>query len=163
MKDTISEDWKRSGFIDADEHYSGDATLFELGCYMYFRLDLWLYQHKPNRRKEISVIFVDRFIELFTQALSIKDIPALFEQRISQYGELARTGADGETYHFHLDQIVLRTRDNQPPESYDFKHEGVVIIDAFEHMGLKIALAGWEIGMIPALLKSIEKYCDSTE
>ena len=149
--------WKN---IDASEHYSGDATLFELGCYMYFRLDLWLYQHKPHRREEFSRAFADRFIELFTQALRSRDIPALFNQRISQYAELARTDADGEKYHFHLDQLILRTKDNKLPESYDFKHDGVVIIDAFEHMGLKLALAAWEKGMIPALLKSVESICN---
>ena len=149
--------------IDASEHYSGDAALFELGCYMYFRLDLWLHQHKPNRREDISTTFANRFTELFTQALSSRDIPALFDQRMSQYAKLARTGADVETYHFHLDQLILRTKDNQLPGSYNFENGPVMITDFFEDMGVKIALAAWEKGIIPALIKTLEKYCDLTE
>jgi len=38
-----------------------------------------------------------------------------------------------------------------------------MITGIFEDMGVKIALAGWEKGMIPALVKSIENYCDLTE
>jgi len=162
LEGIIPPEWKGLGF-DASEHYSGDATLFEVGCYMYFQLNLWLYQHKPHRREEVCTAFADRFIELFTRALNSRDIPALFDQRISQYAELARTGVDEETYHFHLEQLILRTRDNKLPESYDFKHVPVLIIDVFEHMGLKLALAAWEKGMIPALLKSVESVCDLTE
>lgn len=162
LKGIIPPESKRLGF-DASEHYSGDASLFELGCYMYFHLDLWLYQNRPHRRKEVSTIFADGFIKLFTQALKSRDIQALFDQRVSKYEELARTGVDGKTYHFHLEQLILRTRDNKLPESYDFEHAPVVIIDAFEHMGLIIELASWEKGMIPVLLKSVETMCNLTE
>jgi len=162
MRRSTPSELKGLGF-DASEHYSGDAALFELGCYMYFRLDLWMYQHKPHQREGISTTFADKFTELFTQALNSKDIPALFDQRISQYAKLARTGADVEKYHFHLSQLILRTKDNQLPESYDFENEPVMITGFLEDMGVKFALAGWEKGMIPALVKTLEKYCDITE
>ncbi|MBU0529547.1 hypothetical protein KKF86_07315 [bacterium] len=42
----------------ANEQFSGDKTLFEIGCYMYFRLDIWLFQNAPNRREEISTFFM---------------------------------------------------------------------------------------------------------
>jgi len=42
MRRSNPSELKGLGF-DASEHYSGDAALFELGCYMYFRLNLWLY------------------------------------------------------------------------------------------------------------------------
>lgn len=29
--------------IDITKHYSGDSSLFELGCYLYVRIDLWLF------------------------------------------------------------------------------------------------------------------------
>ncbi len=153
------EEGLRKAF-DVSEHYSGDATLFEIGCYMYFRLDLWLYQRKPHRREDISATLTDKFIELFSQTLNSKDIPALFDQRISQYAKLARTGADGEKYHYYVSQLILRTRDNRPPESYNFGNEPVMITDFYEEMGVRIALGGWEVGMIPASVKIVENYCD---
>lgn len=163
MRDNIPSEWKGS-ILDIGEHYCGDSTLFELGCYLYFRLDLWLYQNKPHRRKEISTIFTDGFIELFTLAFKNTDVSSLFNQRISQYAELVRTGADEETYHFYLDQLIVRTRDNRLPKSYHFKHEEpLMVTDGFEHVILKIAITAWEKGMISGMLKSIADYCDSTE
>jgi len=38
-----------------------------------------------------------------------------------------------------------------------------MITDIFEKMGVKIGLGVWEHGMIPALIKTPEKYCDMTE
>ncbi len=162
MRRSTPSELKGLGF-DASEHYSGDAALFELGCYMYFRLDLWLYQHKPHHREDISTTFANEFTKLFTQALNSRDIPVLFNQRISQYAKLAQTGTDAEEYHYHLSQLILSTKDNKPPESYDFENEPVMITGIFEDMGVKIALAAWEKGIIPALIKTLEKYCDLTE
>jgi hypothetical protein len=162
MRQSIPSKLKALG-LDESEHYSGDAALFELGCYMYFRLDLWLCKHKPHHREDVSTTFANGFTELFTRALNSKDIPALFDQRLSQYAKLVRTGADIKEYHYHLSQLILRTRDNQLPTSYDFENAPVMITGCFEHLGVDIALAAWEKGMIPASVKNIEYYCDLVE
>jgi hypothetical protein len=149
--------------LDASEHYSGDAALFELGCYMCFRLDLWLYKHKPHHREHISRTFASGFTKLLTQALNSRDIPALFDQRLSQYAKLLRAGADIKEYHDHLLLLILRTRDNYPPLPYDSKNEPMITLIASEHFGVDIALAAWEENMIPGLVKSIENYCALVE
>jgi hypothetical protein len=162
MRDNIPSELNGT-ILDISEHYSGDATLFELGCYMYFRLDLWLYQKRPHRREEVSTIFTNGFIELFTHVFGTIDVLSLFNQRISGYAELVRAGKDEEACRFNLDQLVVRTRDNRTPEPYDFQHEPLTIISFFEHMALKIVLAAWENDAIPRLLKFIDIYCVSTE
>ena len=149
--------------LDASEHYSGDASLFELGCYMYFRLDLWLCKHKPHHREHISRTFASGFTKLLTQALNSRDIPALFDQRLSQYAKLLRAGADLKEYHDHLFLLILCTRDNYPPVPYDSKNEPMISLSAFEHFGVGIAVAAWEENMIPGLVKSIENYCALVE
>jgi len=165
-KDTaeiVPSEMKELGF-DTSDHYSGDASLFELGCYMYVRLDLWLYKHKPDHREAVSTTFVKEFIKLFSQALNSRDILSLFDQRVTQYGKLARTGADLEEYHRHLSQLILRTRDNQLPQSYDFENiKEPLMLGIIDEFGVKTALIAWEEYMLPASLRNIEKYCDLTE
>jgi hypothetical protein len=150
---------KGSGF----GHYSGDAALFELGCYMYFRLDLWLYKRKPHCRRDVSPTFATEFVKLFSQALTSRDIPSLFDQRVSQYGRLAQAGADLKQYHHHLSQLILRTRDNQLPRAYDFEGREPLMLNAMDDFLVKTALLAWEEHMLPASLDMLTKYCDMTE
>ncbi len=156
QRGTIPSKWRGAGFEES-KHYSGDGALFELGCYMYFRLDLWLYQHKPNRREHISRTFADGFVKLFSDALGDGTIGQLFDQRVSHYAELGRVGAHGEKYHYYLSQLILRTKDNNLPGPYNFGNEPVLIVDLFEELSVKKALAGWEYGMLPALIETVER------
>ena len=148
--------------IAVSEPYYGDGALFELGCYIYVRFDTWLFVNKPHRRKEISTTFAREFVELFGKALSTVNIRALFEQRVSKYGELIREGADVRKYHFYLCELILRTRGNRPPESYDFDNEPLVL-DAIAKVGVEIALSNWELHMIPVLIQSLEAHCLLTD
>lgn len=159
---SIPAKWKDLG-LDSLEHFSGDAALFELGCYMYFRIDIWLFKNKPNHREEISTNFANAFVQLFSQTFNSKYIQALFNQRVSQYGEIIQTGADIKTYHYHLSQLILRTRDNQHPGTYDFETAPVMITGCLERFLVDFGLATWEKTMIPAFIKSVENYCDLTE
>ena len=156
-KRNMSSDLKKLG-MDSSEQFSGDEALFELGCYMFFRVDLWLFKNEPSRREVLSTSFTNNFIALFSQALDSKKIPKIFDKRISGYRQLVRNGADAERYHYHLSQLILRTKDNQPPEDYDFDSSPVMITGIFEDMGLKIELASWEQGMLPATIESLKNF-----
>ncbi len=157
---TITDSTSKGMMVDAGEHYSGDAALFEVGCYLHFRLGHWLRENRPEGGDEIMTALGLLFMKLFTTALNSNDIRGFFAQRCSLYAELARSGANAEEYHRHLLQLILRTRDNQTPRSYNVENERIVIVGFFEDMGVRIALAAWEHGMIPALIKAIEKICD---
>lgn len=155
LKMNKSSDLKKFG-MDASEHFSGDGSLFELGCYMFFRIDLWLFKNEPTRREALSTSFANNFIALFSQALDSKQILKIFDKRMSDYGKLVRNGADADRYHYHLSQLILWTKDNQPPEDYDFDSSPVMITGIFEDMGLKIELATWEKGMLPVMIESLK-------
>jgi hypothetical protein len=149
---------KDFGF-DASGNYSGDAALFELGCYIYFRLDLWLYMHESERREEISQVFIREFRILFTDALHFTNIAEAFEQRVRGFGQLAQTEADIERYHFHLLQLILKSNDDQPPADYDFENPHVVFTG---NLGVKIALMSCEQVMLPGMLERLKSYCNQT-
>jgi len=143
--------------IDPTEHFGSDATLFEVGCYLYFLLDLWLFQNKPHLRDEISTTFLREFDLLFTEALGINNVSELFNERIGKYGELARAGADMEKYHFYLSQLILRTKDGTPPSTYNFDQEPLNL-SLLEDTGIKMELLIWEQSMLPAIIESLKNY-----
>ena len=134
--------------LDVCKHYSGDSTLFELGCYMYFQINLWLCKNEPKRREEICSAFAQKFIRLFTEALRSTNLSAIVKQRILGYQELAKSRSNDEGCRYHLSQLILRTKDNNPPTLYDFATAPVLITDAFERTAVEIELASWEQSMV---------------
>jgi hypothetical protein len=134
--------------------FANDSALFELGCYHYFQVDMWLFAHCPDLRQWVSQIFIREFICLFTQALQITNVEELFRQRVEKYGEIARRGGNTEEYHRCLSQLILRTKDNQRPKPCDLDNESFQLV--FEDMLLKMAIANWETGMVPAMIESME-------
>jgi hypothetical protein len=153
------EQFKSSKDIEASAPFSlarfaNDSALFELGCYHYFQVDMWLFAHRPDLRQKVSQVFIREFIHLFTQALRIRNVSELFRQRVERYAELARTGGNAEEYHRYLSQLILRTKDNQRPKPYDFDNEPPQLV--FEDMLLKINIGSWEMTMVPAMIESME-------
>jgi len=148
--------------LDITKHYSGDASLFELGCYLYFRVDVWLFKNKPNLREKISTTFIREYNKLFAEALGLRDLSERFAERIDKYGELIRKGEDIERYHFYLAQLILKTKDNAPPQKYDFDRMPLSL-SFFEDTGVKMELISWEKAMIPVILESLNKYCTLLE
>lgn len=134
--------------------FANDSALFELGCYHYFQVDMWLFANRPDLRQRVSQVFIREFIRLFTQALQISNVTQLFRQRVEKYGETARTGGNAEEYHRYLSQLILRTKDNQRPKPYDFDNEPPQLV--FEDMLLKTEIASWETAMVPAMIESME-------
>ncbi len=134
--------------------FANDSALFELGCYHYFQVDMWLFANRPDLRQRVSQVFIREFIRLFTQALQISNVAELFRQRVEKYAELARTGGNAEEYHRYLSQLILRTKDNQRPKPYDFDNEPPPLV--FEDMLLKTEIGSWETAMVPAMIESME-------
>ncbi len=153
----IDPQLKQAG-LDTTEHYSGDASLFELGCYLYFRVDLWLFKKKSNLRDKLSKLLAKNFCILFSKALNNVDVGKLFNERINKYGEMIRNGEDVERYHFYLSQLILRTKDNNSPQGYNFKSEPLTL-DFFGNLAIKTELIAWEKSVFPAIIQAVENYC----
>lgn len=134
---------------------SNDSALFELGCYMYFRIDMWLFMTHPELRKRVSEDFLCRFVDLFTQALDIPNVADLVDQRMKKYGELARSGAEIGEYHLYLTQLILRTEDNQKPRPYDFDNEPLIV--SADQFRVKFEIVSWDAVGTPGLIQDIER------
>ncbi len=138
--------------------YSGDSSLFEIGCYLFFRIDLWLFKNKPEYRESLSCLFAEKFKKLFSKALKIDNVAELLDERIKKYGEMARKGEKNEQYHHFLTELIKRTENNKSPEHYYFEKSPIVLIDITEEMFLELKLASFEKFIIPAFLGSLENY-----
>jgi hypothetical protein len=139
---------------DCNVHYGNDSALFEFGCYLYFRTDLWFRQERPSLHERIVLKEIcPSFCALFTQVAGIPNVVDLLKHRVINYHRLATEGADAEVYIIHLSQLILRTRDNRKPKlnAYEFDRGPILIVDIIEDTSLKIKLRSWDTVMVPCL------------
>ena len=143
--------------------YTGDSSLFEVGCYLYFRIDVWLFNNNPEYREIISSFFLEQFNDLFMQALKINNINSLIDERIDKYGELLREGDEIKQYHRLLIRLLKRTKNNASPQHYDFEKLPVLLDGIFEEMELSIIVVAFEKHIIPAIFSIIKRYFNYLE
>jgi hypothetical protein len=114
--------------------YSNDSSLFELGCYVYFRVDLWHFRNGYlDLREKVLNFCIDEFISVFQNALGFDYGNKIFLNRIDLYAKLMRE-ENVERIDFYLVQLMLRTKNNALPEVYDFDQFPIVITDCFEEL-----------------------------
>ena len=143
----------------ADEPYSGDSSIFEIGCYFYTNIDAWLFGNKPERREQLSGYLCQQFIDLFSEVLPIGNVEELFNERVTKYGELLRNNADIETIHLYLNELVRRTKYNTLPKRAnfeDFKQSSGGCL--FDYVLLKTHIMGFETYLVPGMIESVENY-----
>jgi len=143
---------------DFERHYGNDSALFELGCYAYFRLDLWLFHENPGVRQRISAFLADEFVKLFTEALQIYYVQRLLCERLEKYGEIANSGGGPKEFHSYLVQLLLRTRDSKRPKPYGDKDP--LVLDLERSFMLTAELMTWEEFFLPTLTKSLWQLAD---
>lgn len=144
--------------------HSNDASLFEIGCYLYFRIDLWHLQNKKGEYRETVVkYFIDRFLAVFKDVSNLKNIEEILQNRWNLYGRLVRECKSREELQkeidFYLPELVVRTANNTPPKIYNFIEDfPVTLLDVFEKIFLEMEIHSFDRAMIPACLKNIEKF-----
>lgn len=149
---------EEQGLCDNFEtEFANDSALFELGCYMFFRVDLWLFRNRPDLRRQMWLAFLDEYVSLFTPILEITNVADLLEERVSKYAAVARSGAEIDQFHDYLCELILRTKGNRKPEHYDFDDEPTVLEGALQEFALRTRLMAWENVMLPTLIESVEK------
>ena len=151
--------------LDICKNFGHDASLFEVGCYLHFRLEFWLFQSRPNLRDSISKYFGREFNKLFTIALNIDidNVIDLFNERGSMYADIVCKREDWiEESHLILSSLVLKTKDNNLPKSYrSYKFEEMPLeLGAISNYLMRTELFSWETAIIPILIRNLKKYCD---
>lgn len=146
-------------------NYSGDASLFEVGCYLYFRIDLWHFTNEMQKYREtretVVGYLINQFLSVFSNALHLENIEQILQSRLDLYGRLIRESKNpDDEVHRHLTLLIGQTRGNILPKIYDLKGFKAlpVILDAFENYSLEAEIATFEHAMVPICLKNIENF-----
>ncbi len=148
--------------LDLSEHYGTDASLFELGCYLCFRIKEWLIVNKPNLKDKISRSLISGFISLFSAALGDENLHETFLKRAEKYAELAHTGQEFDRYHTYLSRLIIKTKNCSSPAMCNYEL-GHFSLNFFYDCAIKYELYVWEAAMMPDLLAALKKYCTAAE
>lgn len=143
-----------------EAEFANDSTLFELGCYMLFRVDLWLFQNRPDLRRQMWAAFLEEYVSLFAPVLRPTSVADLLEERVDKYAGLARSGAEINEFHDHLYELIMRTKGNRKPESCKSNDKPAILQGALEEFALRSRLMSWETVMLPIILNGLEKTTD---
>jgi len=158
----IPEDKKN---IFDNQPYTGASSIFEVACYTYFSLDVWLFVNKRYLRNKFSTYFYTRFVYLFAKALDKDEnyIQTLMDERVGKYGELTQNNADVKEIYSFLAELIYRSRYNNLPNLVDFDNFVLTNLDIFETLPIKNAVANYEIYVMPVMVKKIEEFIQMNE
>lgn len=141
------------------QDFDGDMPIFEIGCYTYFRLDLWFFMNEiPNKLRETIMLYISSaFIDLFQKEISLNNAGNLFDNRQEIYSSMLKQGEELpiESFHLYLVQFILKTKNNKHPELIDTKNFPIDL-DFTNTMSIKMNVFSYEKHMIPSILQSVQ-------
>ena len=145
------------GLNKSREKYRGDSSSFEFGCYAYFSLDLW---HHTQERDPIILRdrWVPSFIDVFESCMGVP-LNDVFYNRMATYTNIVNNEKEEplKALHFRLEQLLLRTVNDTPPKKYNWESFPVALGNFSDDMFLKIEIAGFYKGMLPAMISLVTK------
>jgi hypothetical protein len=142
--------------------YSGDSTLFEVGCFFYFLIDKWLREKKPN----INVYgffnpLLNDFVKQFNKIFRHINSRDFYKQRYSKYLQIEKEQGTIEDYFFYVQQLVYLTRDNIPPQEQDFE---ITYNVPFKHsLWIRINFFAWYESIVPNTIQTFNSYVKQVE
>lgn len=134
---------KFSPSLGENQEYCSDLALFELGCMLLSRADVWLYGNATDiERHKVGFVLKKKLMVLFSIALDLRpaEVTGLVDSRLDYYGKLVREGAELSTIHLHLRQWIFCSVDKQKPVASVEAFFGSTFIDS----ALKGALIDFE-------------------
>ena len=145
----------------AHQKYTGDATSFELGIYMYFRLDIWHFQEGYDmyyREAIMQETLLPTFVRVFETGLGTFGLSDVFNNRMDLYGKIIRTESEpAQRINRYLIQLLIRTAQNTTPKVHDFDTFPVAIAPFPDDQVLQIQVAAFEKGMLPSIFSSVSE------
>ncbi|MGD1042519.1 MAG: hypothetical protein ABR913_05580 [Sedimentisphaerales bacterium] len=144
--------------------YSNDSSLFELGCYVYFRIDLWHVENKfDESREKVLKPCLDEFIKVFEDVLGFCYGNDILQSRFNFYGKLNRE-KHGELIDFFLAQLMIQTRNNVLPEVHAYDEYPIAKTEDYtEAFFLKIGLEDFRKVILPAILQNVKNIYESKQ
>jgi hypothetical protein len=146
-------------FDKAAKSFDTDWCLFEILCYLLFRLDVWLFSNgkKAFREKFFSTKVCQNCLSVFSTIFKSDTVFPAFNNRCNVYGALLRNHEGAERELFYLTQFMYRSEGEKKLEVYDVhKNFHIIIGDAFDEMTLQTRVAGYVHEMFPIHIDHIK-------
>lgn len=137
------------------QKFSGDATLFEVGCYSYAKIDYWCCQNNRNDIRELLPRIMQNFVTVCEREGGVPDVGNVFDQRIEYYGSLIRAGKFDDLYKY-LVKLIYLTENNNMPRLMDHEPAPIVIHDFFVDTMLTGSVVNFQ-HMIMGMIRTCEK------
>ncbi|MDF2633809.1 MAG: Tetratricopeptide 2 repeat-containing protein [Pelosinus sp.] len=141
------------------KQYLGDATIFEIACYTYFRLENWLAKNQPQLKPDQIALPIGKWIvEKFSLTFYLEEewVNKLFTEQLDRYKRLADAGKGVEEFHLELEQRILMTKGDKFDKKNPPQDASSVALDS---QYIKRSLAKYE-EYIAALMVDIQNYCN---
>jgi hypothetical protein len=142
--------------------FSGDSTLFEVGCFLYYLIDMWLRESNP--KINVSTFFdtlLNKYVKLFNKIFEHIDSRDLYKQRYSKYRAVEEESGSFDDYYFWIEQLLFLTENNVQPKEHNF--ERITIVPFTYSLWIKTFFHAWYMGFVPVTFKSIQQFIKQYE
>ena len=149
---------KNDKFVEVSRQYLGDATIFEIACYTYHRLENWLAKNQPELQSEIALPISKWIIEKFSLTFYLDQhrVSQLFAEQLERYQTMTKEGKNLGEIHGELEKQILMTKGDKFDQKHLPKDLSSLAIDS---QYIKLSLANYEEIYIPAVIAGIQEYC----
>jgi hypothetical protein len=155
----LGKDSKNKKYIGSFE--IGDAAFFELSCFLYYQLDLWLYQNSQYPRDVFFKEYVKEIETIYNPAFGINNAAKFFGDRIDGYAAVARDTSDYAKMVFNLKNIILLSTEEKPPIIYNFNKHRLPYSDMMVSYYLESKIANWLDACMPSISEIIEHFSEN--
>jgi len=145
--------------LQVSKQYLGDATIFEIAAYTYYRVEIWLDKEQPELAKQIALPIREWIAEKFHTVLYVDErlFNQLFEEQLLRYRSLTSAGTGLTELHLELEQRILLTKGDRFNKQSLAKDSASAALDS---QYIKDSLAKYEEINIPEVIASIRQYCE---
>lgn len=97
-----------------------DSVLFELTCFLFFRIDFWLYANKADIRERTAVTMRELILDVCSEAFKMpkRKIAEIFIERQAIYSELIREGRTIASFFAEIEEMITRVSKGALPSNY---------------------------------------------
>jgi tetratricopeptide (TPR) repeat protein len=155
-----SNEEQENQLLQVSKQYLGDATIFEIACYTYFRLENWLIRNQPEMKPDEIALPISKWIvEKFSLTFYLEEewVSTLFTAQLNRYKAIAGAGKGLEEFHDELEQRISMTKGDKFDKKVLPKDLSSVALDS---QYIKHSLAKYEEVHIPEIITSIQDYCN---
>lgn len=161
----ISKDNNESKDLPNMEYLKSDVVVFEIACYLLYKIDFWLFMNKPELQKSISFGIQKYNAELFSSIfdMKLKEIGNIINERLDLFGRLVKEKREKnhiENYLFYLEQLILEAKKNDKPKSHgEFENWEFLNLNFLENTFIRIQVSNFEKYIVPSVFKSLNNLC----